>query len=72
MFVILDDRSSPAPPLGDAVDMFVRLEDAERFVEQVRGAEPELASYLADRRSVSSYQEPNNTISGFPDAEALA
>jgi hypothetical protein len=33
-------------PLGDAVDTFVRREDAERFVEEVRGDEPDLASYL--------------------------
>ena len=33
-------------PLGDAVDTFVRREDAERFIEEVRGDDPELASYL--------------------------
>ena len=45
VFVILDDRSSPDHPLGDAVDV-PRREDAERFVEDVRGDDPELASYL--------------------------
>ena len=36
--------------LGDTVDTFVRCEDAERFVEEVRGADPELASYLRSER----------------------
>ena len=43
---IIDLRSSPDHPLGDAVETFVRREDAERFVEEVRGDDPELASYL--------------------------
>ena len=46
VYVILDARSSPEPPLGDAVETFIRREDAERFVEDVRGDEPELAGYL--------------------------
>ena len=29
-----------------AVDMFVRREDAERFLEEVRGDDPELAELL--------------------------
>ena len=37
---------SPNHPLGDAVETFVRREDAERFVEEVRGGDPELAGYL--------------------------
>jgi hypothetical protein len=32
--------------LGDSLDVFVRREDAERFIEEVRGDEPELARYL--------------------------
>ena len=39
VFVILDDRSSPNHPLGDAVETFLRREDAERFIEEVRGVE---------------------------------
>jgi hypothetical protein len=42
---IIDVRSSPDHPLGDAIDTFIRREDAEGFVE-VRGDDPELASYL--------------------------
>ena len=34
------------PALGDAVDTFIRPEDAERFIEKVRGDDPELASCL--------------------------
>jgi hypothetical protein len=32
--------------LGDAVETFVRREDAERFVEEVRGDDSDLASCL--------------------------
>jgi hypothetical protein len=45
-YAILDLRSSPDHPLGDAVETFLRREDAERFVEEVRRDDPELASYL--------------------------
>ena len=37
VYVILDDRSSPIHPLGDAIETFIRREDAERFIEEVRG-----------------------------------
>jgi hypothetical protein len=33
-------------PLGDAVETFVRREDADRFIEEVRGDDPDLASHL--------------------------
>jgi hypothetical protein len=46
VFVILDDRSSPDHPLGDAVETFIRREDAACFIEEVRGDDPELAGYL--------------------------
>ena len=39
-------RSSRDHPFGNAVETFVRREDAERFVEEVRSDDPELASYL--------------------------
>ena len=41
VYVILDDRSSATHPLGDAVEMSLRREDAERFIEEVRRDEPE-------------------------------
>jgi hypothetical protein len=38
--------SHPRAPLGDSLDVFVRREDPERLIEEVRGDEPELAEYL--------------------------
>jgi hypothetical protein len=32
--------------VSEFVDVVVRREDAERFIEQVRGDDPDLASYL--------------------------
>jgi hypothetical protein len=46
VYAIIDDRSSRQHPLGDAVDVFIRRADAERFIDDVRGDEPELAAYL--------------------------
>jgi hypothetical protein len=46
MYAVVDDALSPTFPLGDSIDVFVRREDAERFVEDVRGDEPELAAHL--------------------------
>ena len=43
---IIDLRSTPDHPLGGALETFIRREDAERFIEEVRGDDPELASYL--------------------------
>jgi hypothetical protein len=46
VFALVDLRSSLDHPLGDAIETFIRREDAERFVEEVRGDDPEFASYL--------------------------
>jgi hypothetical protein len=46
VYAVVDDSLSPTFPLGDAIDVFVRREDAERFVEEVRADEPELAKHL--------------------------
>jgi hypothetical protein len=43
---VVDDSLSVTSPLGDAVETFVRREDAERFVEEVRGDDPDLADHL--------------------------
>ncbi len=43
---VVDDVLSPDFPLGVEIETFIRLEDAERFVEEVRCDEPELASLL--------------------------
>lgn len=45
VFAIHDLRSSPDHPLGDTVETFVRRGDSERFIEDVRGDDPDLASY---------------------------
>ena len=37
---------APNFPLGVELEVFVRREDAEKFVEEVRGDDPELAGYL--------------------------
>ena len=39
-------RSSLDHPLGAAIEAFIRREDAERFIEEVRGDDPELAGCL--------------------------
>ena len=46
VYVILDTRRSPNHALGDAIDTFIRGEDAERFIEEVRGDDRVLASDL--------------------------
>ena len=46
VFAIVDDALSPSFPLGDAIETFIRREDAERFIEEVHGDHPQLASYL--------------------------
>jgi hypothetical protein len=46
VYAVVDDAFSPDFPLGDAIETFIRREDAERFVEEVRGDDPELARSL--------------------------
>jgi hypothetical protein len=46
VYAVVDDSLSPTLPLGDAPEVYVRREDAERFIEEVRGDEPELARDL--------------------------
>jgi hypothetical protein len=43
-FAMVDDSLSPTSPLRAAIETFIRREDAERFVEEVRRDDPELAS----------------------------
>ena len=40
------DDSLSRHVLGDSIDVYVRREDAETFVEEVRRDEPELATHL--------------------------
>jgi hypothetical protein len=46
--IILDTRTSLDHPLGDAIETFIRREDAERFIEEVRGDDPALRELPAD------------------------
>ncbi len=47
VYDVVDENSlSSTSPLGDAVETFIREEDAERFIDEVRGDEPELATSL--------------------------
>ena len=46
VYAVVDDALSPDFPLGDALEVFIRSEDAERFIEELRGDDPELAMKL--------------------------
>jgi hypothetical protein len=46
VYAVVDDSLSPTFPLGDALEVYVRREDAERFIEEVRRDELELAKDL--------------------------
>ena len=43
---VVDDALSPDFPLGVELEVFIRREDAERFIEEVRGDDPEMAAKL--------------------------
>jgi hypothetical protein len=45
-YAVVDDALWPDLPLGDAVETFIRREDAERFIEEVRDDEPQIAAKL--------------------------
>ena len=44
VYAVVDDALSPDVRLGDALEVFVRREDAERFIHDVRGDDPEAAA----------------------------
>ncbi len=46
VYAIVDDALSPDFPLGVELEVFIRREDAERFVEEVRGDDLEIAAKL--------------------------
>lgn len=46
VYAVVSEMTSPTSPLGDAIETFVRREDAERFLEDVRRDDHELASHL--------------------------
>jgi hypothetical protein len=45
VYAVIDDSLSPNFPLGDAIDTFIRREDAECFIEEIRGDDPEARSF---------------------------
>jgi len=49
VYTVIDDALSRDFPLGDAVETFERLEDAERFIEEVRGDDPRAGGLLSGR-----------------------
>jgi hypothetical protein len=49
LYAVIDERSSPDHPLGDSIEVFVLRENAERFIEEVRGDDPEAGEPSADR-----------------------
>jgi hypothetical protein len=46
VYAVVDNALSRDCPLGVDREVFVRREDAEQFIDEVRGDDPELASYL--------------------------
>jgi hypothetical protein len=46
VYAVTSDALSRTSPLVDAVETFLRREDSERFIDEVRGDDPDLASYL--------------------------
>lgn len=46
VYAVVDDSLSPEFPLGNALEIFVRREDAERFIEEARSDDPALAKQL--------------------------
>ena len=46
VYAVVDDALSPDFPLGVELDVFTRREDAERFIEEIGGDDPEVAAKL--------------------------
>ncbi len=46
VYAVIDDSLSPDFPLGDSLEVFIRREDAERFIAEVRNDEPDVAAKL--------------------------
>jgi len=45
------DRSSSDNPLGDAIETFIRREDAEQFIARVKGDDPQRTFALSSVNS---------------------
>jgi hypothetical protein len=57
VYAVVDDTLSPTSPLGDAIETFIRREDAERFVEEVCAATSLSSRATCRSRSANSLAE---------------
>jgi hypothetical protein len=62
VYAVVDDALSPDLPLGVELETFIRREEAERFSEEVRGDDPELA------RNVRIEERPSRSMGGTSSA----
>jgi hypothetical protein len=46
VYAVVDETISPTSPLGDAIDVFLQREDAQRFIEEIAADDPGLAELL--------------------------
>ena len=46
VYAVIDDTLSPDFPLSVELETFIHREDAERFIEDVRSDDPDLAHHL--------------------------
>jgi hypothetical protein len=46
VYAVVDDALSPGFPLGVELEVFIRRADAERFVEEGCGDDPEIAAKM--------------------------
>jgi len=44
VYAVVGDALSPDFPLGVELETFIRCKDAERFIDEVRGDDPEVAA----------------------------
>jgi hypothetical protein len=49
VYAVVDDALSPDFPLGVELEVFIRREDAERFIEEVRADAPTWQRSLGSR-----------------------
>jgi len=70
VYAVVDDGlSTPAFPLGDSLEVFVSREDAEEFIEEVRGDDPEVAASRSTNRAATAAPAPT-AIKSAPTAKA--
>jgi hypothetical protein len=54
VYAVVDEALSPDFPLGDAVEVFIRRVDAEQFIEEVRGDDPDQPLARAAQRPITN------------------